>query len=58
MRTCAVPLRTMSSSCAAVRDRSMTRLRANGPRSLIVTVTDFPLLGFITTSRVPNGKVR
>ena len=31
MRTRAVPLRTMSSSWAAVRDRSMTRLRAKRP---------------------------
>ena len=37
MRTCAVPLRTISSSCAAARDRSMTRLRAKGPRSLMRT---------------------
>ena len=48
MRTRAVPLRTTSSSCAAVRDRSMMRLRANGPRSLMRTTVLMPLSRLVT----------
>jgi hypothetical protein len=36
----------------------MTRPRTKGPRSVIVTTTDFPLLLCVTCTLVPNGKVR
>ena len=36
--------------------RSMTRPRMNGPRSVIVTTTDFPFLRLVTCTLLPNGK--
>jgi hypothetical protein len=36
----------------------MIRPRTKGPRSVIVTRTDFPLLLCVTCTLVPNGKVR
>ena len=36
----------------------MIRPRTKGPRSLIVTITDFPLLLCVTRTLVPNGRVR
>jgi len=36
----------------------MTRPRTKGPRSVIVTTTDFPLLPCVTRTLVPNGRVR
>lgn len=41
----------------AALDRSMTRPFTNGPRSLILTLTDLPLLIFMTMTSVPKGKV-
>lgn len=38
--------------------RSMIRPRMNGPRSLIVTTTVFPLLRFVTFTLLPKGKKR
>src|SRR5262249_40280616 len=37
--------------------RSRQRLATNGPRSLIRTTTDLPLLTFVTLTRVLNGRV-
>src|SRR5215204_4572026 len=54
--TSAVPL--TPSARAALFDRSMTRPRTNGPRSLIRTTTDRPLCLLTTRTRVPNGRVR
>ena len=36
----------------------MIRPRTKGPRSVIVTLTDFPLLVWVTRTLVPNGSVR
>ena len=35
----------------------MSRPRVNGPRSLIVTIVEAPVRGFVTSTRVPNGSV-
>ena len=43
---------------AAAGDRSMTRPRTNGPRSVIRTVTERPLLRLVTRTWLPNGSVR
>src|SRR5206468_3505288 len=43
---------------AAAGVRSITRPRTNGPRSLIRTITDWPLRRFVTRTRVPNGRDR
>jgi hypothetical protein len=40
---------------AAPRDKSMSRPRVNGPRSLIVTTVEAPVRGFVSFTRVPNG---
>jgi len=40
---------------AAPRDKSMSRPRVNGPRSLITTIVEAPVRGFVTFTRVPNG---
>ena len=40
---------------AAARDKSMSRPRVNGPRSLITTMVEAPVRGFVTFTRVPNG---
>lgn len=53
--TFATPLRTMSSLRAAASERSITRPRTNGPRSLIRTKTDVLLLRFVTRTLVPKG---
>ena len=42
---------------AAPCDKSMSRPRVNGPRSLIVTIVETPVRGFVTFTRVPNGNV-
>src|ERR1700722_9574703 len=47
----------MPSSSAARLDRSKLRPRTCGPRSLIRTVTDFPVLGLVTITLDPIGKV-
>src|SRR6516165_7255094 len=39
-------------------DTSITRPRTKGPRSLMVTITERPLLLFVTFTLVPNGSVR
>lgn len=54
MHTAPVPL--MPIALAAPRLRSSETPRTNGPRSLTVTVTDLPLRGLTTISRVPNGR--
>ena len=36
----------------------MIRPRTNGPRSLMVTITERPLCLFVTRTLVPNGSVR
>jgi hypothetical protein len=33
----------------------MSRPRVNGPRSLIITIAEAPVRGFVTFTRVPNG---
>jgi hypothetical protein len=33
----------------------MSRPRVNGPRSLIVTIVEAPVRGFVTFTRVPNA---
>src|SRR5262245_3742300 len=48
----------MPSNRAAAGARSMIRPRTKGPRSVIVTLTDFPLLVWVTRTLVPNGSVR
>src|ERR1022692_1337980 len=40
---------------AAPRDRSMSRPRVNGPRSLMMTTTVAPVRGLLTLTLVPNG---
>ena len=43
---------------AAPRVRSSVTPRVNGPRSLITTVTELPLWGFVTVTCDPKGNVR
>jgi hypothetical protein len=43
---------------AAPGERSMTRVLTKGPRSTIVTVTDFPVARLSTLTRVPKASVR
>ena len=43
---------------AALRVRSSVTPLAYGPRSLTVTITDFPVRGLVIISRVPNGRER
>jgi hypothetical protein len=50
-----VPTLGRSIARAAPRDKSMSRPRVNGPRSLIVTTVEAPVRGFVTLIRVPNG---
>src|ERR1700686_4724328 len=50
--TCLRPI-----ASAAPAERSMSRPRVNGPRSLIVTTTEPPVRGLVTTTLVPNGNV-
>ncbi len=56
MHTCCVPVIPIER--AAPRARSIVTSRVNGPRSLISTLTDWPLRGFVTVIREPNGMVR
>jgi hypothetical protein len=42
---------------AAPWDKSMSRPRVNGPRSLITTTVEAPVRGFVSFTRVPNGNV-
>src|SRR5262245_39685760 len=48
----------MPSNRDAAGVRSMIRPRRKGPRSVIVTMTDFPLLLCVTRTLVPKGRVR
>lgn len=48
----------MPMACAAAGDMSMMRPRTKGPRSLIVTTTEFPVLRLVTRTLVPNGSDR
>jgi hypothetical protein len=34
----------------------MSRPRVNGPRSLIITIAEAPVIGFVTFTRVPYGR--
>jgi Penicillin-insensitive murein endopeptidase len=47
----------MPIACAAPHERSKTSPGVNGPRSLTVTRTFFPLLEFSTTRQVPKGRL-
>src|SRR3954470_18077733 len=47
----------MPTASAAAFERSMTRLWAYGPRSLIRTTTDLPVRSLVTWTLVPTGKV-
>src|SRR5690554_4613249 len=46
------------SLCAAALDRSRTRPLANGPRSLMRTITLLPFFWLVTLTFVPKGSVR
>jgi len=48
----------MPMSCAAARERSRTRPRMKGPRSLTRTTTLLPLCLLVTRSRVPKARER
>jgi hypothetical protein len=56
MHTHCVPL--MPIARAATLHKSKATPRVNGPRSLITTVTDFPLSGVATVNCDPKGSVR
>lgn len=58
IRTCAIPDLTMPSALAAARETSMIRPFSKGPRSLIRTSTDLPLVKLMTFTLLPQGKVR
>ena len=58
IRTCAIPDFNMPSALAAARETSMTRPFSKGPRSLIRTSTDLPLVKLMTFTLLPQGKVR
>ncbi len=58
IRTEAVPEWIMPSFWAAPRVRSITRPRTKGPRSLMRTTTERPLLRLSTLTRVPKGRLR
>ena len=57
-RTLAIPDATRPRILAAARDTSMMRPLPNGPRSLIRTSTDFPLVRLVTFTLLPHGRVR
>ncbi len=57
-RTFAVPASIIPMLSAAALDRSMMRPPMNGPRSLIRTTTERPLVRFSTSTLVPNGSDR
>ena len=57
-RTGTTPAPTESISCAAAIDKSIIRLSTKGPRSVMRTTVDFPLLRFVTRTTVSNGSVR
>ena len=54
--TCASPENPRARAAAGVT--SMIRPRVKGPRSLIVTITERPLLLLVTRTLVPKGSVR
>lgn len=56
--TIATPWTSIPSSFAARHERSIMRPRPNGPLSVTLTMTDFPLAGFVTFNLVPKGWVR
>jgi hypothetical protein len=55
--TRATPFLVMPIFRAAPRDKSILRPPTYGPRSVIRTSTDFPLLGFVTRTIEPSGSV-
>ena len=54
--TRAIPRLKIPKDRAAARDKSIIRLRVLG-RSLIVTITEFPVSIAVTRTRVPIGSV-
>lgn len=50
------PLCVRPISLAARSERSSVRPRTCGPRSLIRTTTDFPVVGFVTFAYDPRGR--
>ena len=56
IQTHCVPV--MPIACAAPRAKSSVTPRVNGPRSLIVTVTDLPFSGLVTVTCDPKGSER
>ncbi len=56
--TRATPLWSRPICCAACCERSMPRPRTYGPRSLIRTTTERPLLKLVTRTCEPIGRVR
>ncbi len=52
------PAREMPILSAAALLRSIRRFEWNGPRSLTVTITDWPLAGLVTRTCEPSGSVR
>src|SRR5207253_5065517 len=57
-RTCMMPLLPMPRALAAPSERSSTRFREAGPRSVITTSTLLLVLISVTRTRAPNGRVR
>ena len=55
--TMAVPRRRMPRREAASRDKSITRTRFGGWRSLMVTTTLSPVSCIVTRTRVPSGRL-
>src|SRR5207248_11341354 len=55
--TLTIPRSTIPKLSAADPDKSTTRPGTSGPRSLMRTTTERPLLTLVTRSRVPNGSV-
>src|SRR5215813_13740069 len=57
IRTLLTPGSTIPSLRAAPCERSIARPRIKGPRSVIRTCTDLPLVRLVTSTRVPSGSV-
>ena len=54
----AVPCSIIPIAAAAPRERSRLRPGTKGPRSLIRTTTERPVVGLVTCRSVPKGRVR
>src|SRR3954467_14530619 len=57
-RTWTTPRSVIRKVRAAASERSSMRPGTQGPRSLMVTVTDFLVARSVTRTLVPNGRVR